>query len=42
MFTTALMDIDEVNEKTNSAVDEALIKNKKDKSTIYNSYFIRK
>ena len=32
----------EVKKKTNSAVDEALIKNKKDNSKTYNSYIIRR
>ena len=41
MFTTGLRDIKEVNEKTTSAVDEALMK-KKDKSTIYNRNINRK
>ena len=42
MFTTGLREIKEVNGKTNSAVDEALIKNEEDNSTVYNSYIIRK
>ena len=29
MFTTGLKEFNEINKKTNSAVDEALIKNKK-------------
>ena len=42
MFTTGLKEYKEINKKTNSAVDEALIKNKKNKSTIYNCYTFTK
>ena len=37
MFTTGLKEFKEVNKKTNSFIDEALLKNKKS-STIYNCY----
>ena len=36
MFTTGLKEFKEVNKKTNSLIDEALLKNEKDNSTIYN------
>ena len=38
MFTTGLKELKEIIKKTNSAVDEALMKKKKDKSTISNCY----
>ena len=41
MFTTGLRGFKEVNKKTNSFRDEALIKNKKT-ITQYNSYITRK
>ena len=41
MFTTVLNEFNELNKKTNSAIDEARINNKKDNSTIYNRYIIR-
>ena len=41
MFTTGLKEFKEVNKKTNSFIDEALLKNKKS-STIYNFYTFKK
>ena len=42
MFTRGLNEFKEINKKTSSAVDEALIKKKKDNSTIYNSFTFTK
>ena len=42
MIATGLKEYNEINNKTNSTVDEALLKNKKTIVQKYNSYIIRK
>ena len=41
MFTTGLEEFKEVNKKTNSFIDEALLREKKEKSTIYKCYILK-